>query len=278
MKGVADLERTISLALASAYVTGEKPISLMIVSDRPESGKTEVLSRFDETTGVALLSDATAHALWRDFEGQIRLGLLKHILIPEFLAPISRNTATVGSWISTLQVMIEEGIKSLHTGSMRGAITFDKPMVVGVIACLPQLAYWKNRATWMYSGFLSRFLVVSYKYPADTVDSIFNSIMSREYMAESKITRSFTTQAVEMPLGVAEMCKDLSMAITASARESQKIYGFRELKSIMRMVTANVVLENAQNGGHRTKAEPRDFDVIQQLSYLYTEQFNEVKQ
>jgi hypothetical protein len=114
--GTQDLEKLIALALSSAYVKGDKPISLLIVSDRPESGKTETVNRFYGNIGLGFLSDCTAFALWRDFEKQMRARTLKHLIIPEFLTLLSRSSETVASLISTLQELTEDGVTGIHTG------------------------------------------------------------------------------------------------------------------------------------------------------------------
>lgn len=274
-----DLEKVVALALTSAYVRGEKPISLMIVSDRPESGKTEIVNRFYGNTGIAILSDVTAYGFWRDFSKDLISGKLKHIIIPELLAPISRGAETVGSFIATLQMLVEEGLTEIHTGFLR-PIKLDSPVTVGVIACLPRSAFNQHKMDWSISGFLSRFLVVTYKYDDASVDLIFQSIVEREYLIYSRINLrldSNSSVAIDIPQAVASECRTMAETITAQARKDGKCYGFRELKSLLRMVASNVMLDRCLNSTDRTEANLADFAEISRLGYLINEQFNAVK-
>lgn len=268
---IADLAKVVALTLASAYVKGEKPASLMIVSDRPESGKTELVKKFSELTGVAVLSDVTAYALWRDFHKQILNGEIRHFIIPEFLAPISRS-ASVASFIATMQMMIEEGLSEIHTGFLE-PIILPTPVTIGLIICMPRSCYGVHKMEWDISGFLSRFIVATYKYDDETIDAIFQSIVERQYLQEGKLNLHFTEATIEIPLAIALKCRKLAETITDKARKDGRLYGFRELKNILRFVASNVIVDRA-NGSDRTVANDADFDEIYRISYLFNEQFN----
>lgn len=273
MINTSDIEKVIALTLASAYVKGDKPVSLMIVSDRPESGKTDIIKQFSGTKGIAVISDMTAYALWRDFGTAIRQGTIKHFIIPEFLAPISR-TSTVDSFIATLQMMIEEGLTEIHTGFLK-PITFDAPITIGLIVCMPRNAFRANRNNWDVSGFLSRFVLATYRYDDDTVVSIINSIVGMEYLQELKIHLNFEVASISTPVAIAEKCRVLSDELTAQARKDGKCYGFRALKNALRFVSAMVILERA-TGSDRLEVNEADFKEVAKLSYLLNEEFNAV--
>lgn len=269
-----DIEKIIALTLASAYVEGDKPASLMIVSERPESGKTDMVQMFSENTGIVVLSDVTAFALWRDFYKEITARKIKHIIIPEFLAPLTRSSA-IDNLIATFQMMIEEGLTEIHTGFLP-SIKFDTPISIGLIICMPRNAYVRHKLSWETSGFLSRFLVATYSYDKDTIEAIFKSIIQRQYFEKSKIKFAFTSATIEIPVPIAEMCRGLAESITSKSRQEGKLYGFRELKNILRFIASNVIIERA-NGSKRTVATKDDFDEVSRLSYLFNENFNHIK-
>lgn len=273
MVHTADIEKVIALTLASAYVEGEKPVSLMLVSDRPESGKTDIIKQFSETESIKVISDLTAYALWRDFQMPISKGEIKHFIIPEFLAPISRAT-TVNSFIATLQMLIEEGLTEIHTGFLK-PMTFDTPMTIGVIACMPRNTFQANRLNWDVSGFLSRFVLATYRYNDHTVASIFDSIVKRDYLAEIKQHLKFKPATITVPTPIAEKCRVLAENITAQARKDGKCYGFRELKNILRFVAAMVILDRTE-GATRLVVTEADFTEVARLSYLFNEEFNAI--
>lgn len=269
----ADIEKVIALTLASGYVEGEKPVSLMIVSDRPESGKTDIVKQFNEVAKIAVISDMTAYALWRDFKDRIAEGEVKHFIIPEFLAPLSRKSS-VDSFIATLQMLIEEGLTEIHTGFLKPMV-FDTPVTIGVIVCMPSSTFQANRLGWDISGFLSRFVLATYRYDDDTIESIFDSIVKQEYLKEAKQELTFETASITIPLPIAEKCRNLAVGITAKAREDGKCYGFREFKNILRFVSSMVILDRS-NGATRRIATEADFTEVARLSYLFNEEFNAI--
>lgn len=274
-----DLEKIFSLALYSAYVAREKAVSIMVISERCESGKTEVANKFYGNRGVATLSDVTAYALWRDFKRQIEDGSLKHLIIPEFLAPLSRKAETVGSFIATLQMLIEEGIMEIHTGFLK-PMRLSSPTAIGAIICLPRTAFVARKTEWELSGFLSRFLVVSYSYDDQTVDAIFNSIAEREYLSDDhriKLLFPDKPQDIEIPPDITEMAKVYVREHTERLRRSGRGYGFRELKNMLRLMCANVIFENMQTGGNREAVSEADLEEVKRLSYLINEEFNAMK-
>ena len=273
MIATQDLEKIFALVIASGWVKGEKPVSLIVVSDRPESGKTEIASKFIGTKKIIYLSDATAFALWRDFHEPIARGEVKHLIIPEFLAPLSRHNQTVQSFIATLQILIEEGIFQISTGFLK-PIKLEHPTTVGAIVCLPRDAFSRNRIDWEVSGFLSRFMVASYSYNGNTVRQIFDSIAEREYLQAGKTVLNLpdTEQEVDIPPDIAKAARDYAIVVTKQARVDGKCYGFREFKNMLRMIAANVILE----GNGRREATMKDFGEIVRLSYLLNEDFNEL--
>ena len=272
-----DLEKVVALTLASAYIKGERPLSLMIVSDRPESGKTDTVNRFDVNKRVAYLNDVTAYALWRDFGKDLANGNIKHFFIPEFLAPISRQSQTVASFIATLQMLIEEGLKEIHTGFLE-PIKLKNPVTVGAVVCLPRNAFGENKLSWEISGFLSRFLVITYRYNDNTIEKVFDSIENREYLTETKTDLYLPDQeiAVRIPKDIANKCRVLAQELTAQSRKDGKVYGYRELKNIFKLIGAMIVLGNC-NGSDRTVVNEDDLSEVMRLSYLFTENFNALK-
>lgn len=271
-----DLEYTIALTLASAYIAGETPQSTMIVSDRPEAGKTLLVNKFRQVDGIAVISDGTAKGILESFKSRFIDGSLKHLIIPEFLAPISRNQNTVNSFLATIQILIEDGFQRIDTGFIHQ--TYDSPKRIGVIACLPKPAFHANKVKWLASGLLSRFLLVSYNYSFDTIDAIFESIMSRQYLNELDNTLEFKEAIdVELPYEIAQLCKELALETTEKSRHSKGLYGFRQLESVQRMVMANVVLDKAQGIDRANKATIDDFNKVKEVSYLFNDEFNELK-
>jgi len=278
-----DLQKIISLALCSAYVKGDKPLSLLIISDRPESGKTEIVKGFLGTPRVEFATDISGYGIKRDLCKRIMEGNLYHIIIPEFLQPLSKGKISAQSFTTTLQAIMEDGVMGLHTGFLRAtsSVNLDDIKSVGVIACMPRPSYTMQlRNEWVKSGFLSRWLVVSYKYNDDTIKTIFESINKGEYLDHNTnlLELGMHKFTITIPQDVANKCYQLSMDITVEARKQGAAYGFRELKHIRSLVAACAVYDKVVNKVNRDAVTINDFNEIDRLGYLFNEQFNAVKQ
>lgn len=278
-----DLEKVVALALCTSYIQGDKPLSLLLISDRPEAGKTEVVKRFTGTPRVGFATDVSGYGIKRDFAQKIIDGEIYHIVIPEFLQPLLRGKVSSTSFVTTLQALMEDGVMGLHTGFIKPL--FFKPgdeiKTVGVIACMPRPYFTKQLSyEWLKMGFLSRWVVVTYSYDSETVDSILASIESGDYLqrTEKAIVLDGQTIPVEMPSDVSKCCRELSETIVKEAKEAGLAYGFRELKHIRSLVAANVIYDGIANGKDRTKATLEDFEEISRLGYLFNEQYNAVRQ
>ena len=277
-----DLEKIVALALCSAYVEGDKPLSLLLISDRPEAGKSEIVKRFSGTPNVEFASDVSGFGIRRDFVEKIKHGELKHIIIPEFLQPLMKGRVSAQSFTTTLQCLMEDGVMGLHSGFMKASFASDTKdaRTVGFIGCLPRPLFTKQlRYEWLRTGFLSRWLVVTYRYDDDAINGIIQSIEDGDYLKQDKDLQVMDgiTTAIEIPKEVAKACTNLALEIVKSAKESGLAYGFREIKHIRVLVMANVIHDRIVNGSQRVEAAMDDFSEVERLGYLFNEQFNCVR-
>lgn len=282
MVGVDDLKKIVALTLCSAYVKGDRPLSLLIISDRPEAGKTEAVKCFLGTPFVEFATDLSAYGLKRDFASKIEKGIIRHIVIPELLQPLMRGKVSAQSFTTTLQTFMEDGVMGLHTGFIKSKPVLDVTDIktVGVIACMPRPAYKKGlKREWTDTGFLSRWLVVTYKYNDDTVDGILNSIREGNYIKQpdTLVKLDGTSVSIDIPPSVSGKAVDLALDITKIAREQGQLYGFREAKHILTLVASNVIYDRITNNSDRLTATDVDFNEINRLGYLFNEQFNELR-
>ena len=277
-----DLDKIVTLALCTAYIKGDKPLSLLIISDRPESGKSEVVKHFSGTPGVEFASDVTGFGIKRDFCQKIMQGALHHIIIPEMITPLAKGQVSSDSFTAILQALIEDGVMGLHTGYLK-SMWYDKDVpirTVGVIGCLPRpFLTAKLKYEWMKRGFLSRFLVITYKHSDDTIDKIFESIHDGDYLGTSAEPIDFDGNevAIDIPKPVATACTQLGRGIVEEAVKAGLAYGYREVKHIRALVAANVIFERIEEGTDRTEATMADFEEVNRLGYLFNEQFNALK-
>lgn len=278
-----DLAKIVELALCSAYIEGEKPLSLLVISDRPESGKTEAVKRYSKVPFVKFATDISGYGIKRDFAQGILDGTIRHIVVPELLQPLMKGKVSAQSFVTTLQAMMEDGVMGIHTGFLP-QLKMDKEKdikAVGVIGCLPRpLLTRQLRYEWAKTGFWSRWLVVTYCYNEDAIDKIMGSIERGEYLqgGKSELVFDGVTIPIKIPPDVARAIRQLAEEVIGEARKAGLAYGYREQKHIRRLVAANVIHDRIKNGATRASATMEDFNEIERLGYLFNEQYNAVKQ
>lgn len=277
-----DLYKIVELTLCSAYVKGDKPLSILIISDRPESGKTEAVKRYSNTPYVDFSMDISGHGLKRDFCDKIMRGEIYHIVIPELLQPLLKGQVTARSFVTTLQTIMEDGVMGLHTGYVPATYLQKGAEIksVGIIGCMPRPLFTKQlRYEWAKTGFLSRWMIVTYSYDNDAVEKIVASIEKGDYLGKDKKDMEFDGNQIPivLPLPVAKACTSLAMSIVAEAKKVGLAYGFREIKHIRSLVAANVIHERVEKHTDRTTATMADFEEVERLGYLFNEQYNAVK-
>ena len=152
MKDLGPLIDIIKLTLLTAYIKNvPKPNSLIIIA-RPESGKTEAMKKFAIYKNVAYLSDVTAFGIQRDILSKIESSEVRHIMIPDLLKPLSRKEATVNSFITMMNSLIEEGVAAMSTYATPGLLSFKKNLKVGLITAITIDDFKDNRHNWKKKG------------------------------------------------------------------------------------------------------------------------------
>ena len=110
------LQKMIECTLITSYLENEKPSSL-IISAKPESGKTTTMKQYRENKGIAYLTDCTAYGLTTEVLPQIVRGEVKTIMLPDLITPLAKQTKTRQGFTAFLQTLIEEGVAKIATYS-----------------------------------------------------------------------------------------------------------------------------------------------------------------
>ncbi len=254
MIGTKELEYLVKTTLFSGYLEGERPLSLLIAAE-VESGKTEMISRFRENKGILFISDASAWGILDEHLDDLSKGTIKHIIIPDLLVPLSRNSDTVNTLIGFLNSLTEEGIKEIRTYAM--SFCFPKPIVAGLITAITRKDLNLRRVRWGSIGFMSRLLPVSFSYSQETVKIILDSIAKREYYHDKAHKLNFPTDPtkVDLPPEIGLRLEPLTVAMAAA----QEVYGFRIQKQLQRLAMSHALMCG------RTLVTWEDFDVVGDL-------------
>ncbi len=262
----------IELAIWSAYIKGEQPVSVLLTAP-VEAGKTEILMLFSENQGVVLLTDATAFGIIRDYGDVIASKQVRHLIFPDLVKPLSRGKETVHGFIAFLNSMVEEGLLRVSTYASTVAPPDQsndigpppKPVKCGVIAALAKKVLKDGRHQWSQMGFMSRMIPVSYKYATDTQLIIRRSISKRKYTTDKKVELELPDDDIEVTLEK-KQARELEtltsnlVGIFKTSVNAERIYGFRLQKHLQRLAMANALRKG------RDTVTDKDVELIYRLS------------
>jgi hypothetical protein len=272
MIGVEPIEKLMKVALASGRVWGEKPLSLIIVA-AIESGKTSMIRQHcRKIKTVFYTSDATAYGIIRDTNqlSDFASRKLTHIVIPDFLACVSRKQDTVRSLISFLSALIEEGVVNINTYAtqLQGKLTAK----AGIITAITPDAFRDRRHRWGRVGFLSRALPVSYSYKKETQRRIFQFIQDQKYL--KKVIEGLNLP--EMPRKILldpKLAKEIephAKELAVQQSDIHNIYGFRYQMQLQTFVKAIALLEG------KNKVDQECIDELERLLEYINLEFNKI--
>ena len=249
----ASLKDIVELSVYSVALANERnPVSLLLVAP-PESGKTEIILAASDSPWTHTMTDVTGYGLIKSYlqllakmEGQAPIPRL--LLIPDLLQLSSRNRESSANVFAVLSAYIEEGVKRVHTYYTHA--DFSKPVCGGIVTALTPGGFEDQRYIWHRSGFLSRFLVVTYSYSELTQSIITEQITAGEDAAASRIpiASGMPSQLVDVVWKPTHM-KILNLLLAdylIAFKMKDNTYGFRLLKHLRRLAQASALRAGRQ--------------------------------
>jgi hypothetical protein len=226
------LEPILEIIKASVWtgrLSDEKPVSIMLVA-KQESAKTESLKYFRGTPTLTFISDLTSRGLI-PYKKEIESGRLRHIVLLDLVRIIAHGRNIADRTLQTLASLMEEG--ESETSDAGGRDSWANFPKIGVLMALTPAFFKSKRGKWRETGFLTRFVPVSFSYSEEAVHEIHMSIAAGHQLP--------VPQAEAIPaLNYAVDCEPKYSAIIARRAEElgiiMKTYGFR-YQRIMRALT-----------------------------------------
>jgi hypothetical protein len=169
------LERIIQIIRAAIWtgrLSDEKPVSIMLIAEQ-ESAKTEALKFFRGTSTIHYMSDLTSRGLSVHRE-DIERGKMKHIVLLDLVRILSHGRGVSERTIQTLAALMEEGESETADGG--GKTTWQNFPRIGALMGITPSFFKTKRGKWRQTGFLTRFVPVSFRYKDTTVDEIHRAI------------------------------------------------------------------------------------------------------
>lgn len=158
------IQEIIAAALWTGRLDGESPVSLCMVA-RQQSAKSAAMIGYSETSTVKVFSDVTSKPLLA-LKEEISAGRLRHLMLLDLHTIVSHNRYTTDRTLQIMAGLMEEGLGSVADAG--GTIEIKGLPKIGIIMAITPEFYDSKRGFWRQNGFLSRFLVVNWKYSDDT--------------------------------------------------------------------------------------------------------------
>lgn len=231
---VDEIIRLLNIILLTGGIKGTRPVSAMIVSDI-EMGKTEMLDVFRKMRNVVWANDLSMKPLISDVLPQLQQGKT-HIIIPDLLTVLSHGRQVVKSVVSTLNMLIEEGISNLlFYGSER---KFNEPVRAGIIFALTKGAYDCRRDYFESIGFASRCIPITFSYSDETIDEIHDYIADGSPVVRKVNISVSGNRKIDVTI---EKKAEAKMIKLLALSKRSKSTGFRIHKHIRTLCKANAL-------------------------------------
>lgn len=245
-------------AIWSGRLSGEKPVSVLLVAEQ-ESCKTEALKFFRGTHTIQYIGDLTARGLL-SYRSDIENGRLRHIVLMDLIRIVSHGKHTSERTMQTLGSLMEEGESDTADGG--GQLKWANFPNIGVLMALTTSMFQSKRTRWRQSGFLTRFLPVSFSYSPETVHEIHLGIASGYKLPEPK------PENLPRHDFVIHMNDKHSLTLSRRAEDlgkQMRTYGFRYQKTLRRLAMAQARI----NG--RGEVEQEDVGKVLEWSEFFGE-------
>jgi hypothetical protein len=226
----------VKAAIWTGKLADEKPISIMLIAEQ-ESAKTECLKFFRGTTTLKYVSDITSRGL-APYKHDIESGRMRHLVILDLVRILSHGRGVSERTIQTLASIMEEG--ESETSDAGGQSNWKNFPRIGCLMAITPKFFASKRGKWRETGFLTRFVPISFSYTQETVRLIHVSI--------AKGAQLPLPQPEVMPEFQAQIFLPSKHAATLSRRSEElgikmKTYGFRYHRILRALAKAQARIE-----------------------------------
>lgn len=259
--GLIRLEPVIEILKASIWtgrLADEKPVSAMLIAEQ-ESAKTECLKYFNGTFTLKYVSDITSKGL-SPYKHDIEKGAMRHLVILDLVRIVSHGRSVADRTLQALASLMEEG--ESETSDPGGQNTWQNFPRIGVLTAITPSYFMSKRGKWRQTGFLTRFIPVSFSYTRETVHRIHDAIANGH-----KVSPPRAEKLPELGCQVA-MPPKFSIPITRRAEElgeRMKTYGFRYHRVLRSLAKAQALIDK------RGEVSQADIAKVLEWSEFFTE-------
>jgi len=129
------------------------------------------MDRFSENEGVHRANMVTQIGLMRYLSKEDRHKKLHHIMIPDMNMLLSEGSSSGETITRSFMALNYDAVSNYHTLYL-SQLHVDRPIIVGIATSITPGVLKKHRAKWVETGFLRRFLPISYAYTAEQAEGV----------------------------------------------------------------------------------------------------------
>jgi hypothetical protein len=256
MEPILDIIRA---AIWTGRLHDEKPVSVMLVAAQ-ESAKTEALKYFRGTPTLRYLSDVTSKGL-APYKKEIIANQVRHIVLLDLVRILSHGKGVSERTIQTLASLMEEGESETSDAGGKEGWGEQFPKIGALMGITPSF-FQSRRGRWRQTGFLTRFVPVSFSYSESTVKLIHNAIKDGRGTPEGHPVRIPTAAVM---INLKEEHASILALRSRDLGEKMKTYGFRYHRVLRALVKGRAALN-----GHGT-VKTTDVNQILAWSEFFTD-------
>jgi hypothetical protein len=253
--GLEPLKKFLRYTLYSGFVQNKKrPVSALIIAHPERAKSTEVL-KF-EGIGILYMTDLTHFGLMEELKEMTekQRAELHHLVLPDLEKLRSRGRSVREELMASFRDLMEEGLKSMHTGKID--VKFNPPVVMGVVACTTPEDIGDRRSVLRNVTLQSRFIPFGYDYSAQQKIDVLNFVEKEDELTERKDQISGKVRRVELPESLAHELTPYAVFLalriqkfcsTKSIDKKDSLFGVRAKENLMTLLKS-IALYN----GNRT--------------------------
>lgn len=253
------------------YKHKETPVSIMMVAPVGE-GKSSVGNQFNGNKGLLYIDNVTAWGLEQKYLKELREGTIKRILIPDFIDPMNRKKATVDSTITLFNKLISwEGIKEVQTYAM--SFSLPEPLHCSILTSMALGDFLRMVKTLAAVGFLSRLMLIGYKYSREQLDAVLEDIILKKASWE-KILLDLPDEPVRVELDNELALRMKPLALELGQRISRDKSGGEAIRAYHQLA---IMVKGKALSEKRDTVNANDIDRLMYLAERYVNNVQYIK-
>jgi hypothetical protein len=272
---VDSIKEIVKIAVATSFLEDEKQRLSIVLLGNPESGKSSILLSFKYPEGVKVLSDVTRLKLITLLKGLKEPEKeLRYLIIPDMTVVRSHQKLVERGIISFFNSALEEGIYDITQYFGSGVVnitSLKKPLRFGIATSLTKqiIEDRRRQGFWYSTGFLSRFLPVSFSYTREQIEKIREYIAGGAELVDDieKLSLRGKPKLVSCNVDDVLCFKEYIDRLAAASFT----YGFRYTRQFRLMLKAHAMLRGSE------KVEPVDIEAVKKLLKWVNLDYNPVE-